>query len=311
MKKLITAALAIATIAGSVLAGTAHAAGSASFTLSPSSGSYTQGNSFSVQVHENGSDVNVVTAKLTYDASKLTCTGVSGGSAFPNSVATSCANGTVTISRYTGMDGDGNPTTVSGDQVVGTVGFTATGTGTATVAIAAGSQIASNGSNIWNGSANSGSYTINAPVTGGQGGGSGSTSTGSTNGSTSSTSGSNSSSSTGSSNSSNKSSTTTANGSKVATNSTANTSSNSAVASDQTANAATTSKDSKSADNKSLSTSKTADKKSGKAWLWILIAVVVIAGGIVAIRKYLQSRAAAPAEEAEAPKASKKAASTK
>ena len=164
MKAKILQALAIATLIGSVFSGSAYAAGSASYSLSPSGGSYGQNSSFTVQVHENGSAVNVVTAKLTYDASKLSCTGVGGSSAFPQTVTATCGNGTVTISRYIGPYD--NPTTVSGDQVIGSINFTAiASSGTATVSFASGSQIASGGSNIWNGSTTGGTYTLTAPAT--------------------------------------------------------------------------------------------------------------------------------------------------
>jgi hypothetical protein len=158
----------VSTLAGVVLlgalAGNAVAAGSASFSLSPASGTHAQNTNFTVSVMENGSNVNAVTAKLAFDASKLKCVSIGGSAAFANTVVASCGNGTATISRYTAFDGDGNPTTVSGNQSVGTVTFTALSTGTASVSFAAGSQIASSGNNIWDGGTNGGTYTITAPA---------------------------------------------------------------------------------------------------------------------------------------------------
>lgn len=176
MKKL-SQIIASSALLAAVMTSPVSAAGSATLSLSPSSGSYVQGVSFSVTVTETGDNVNVVTAKLTYDASKLTCNSVSGGAAFGGNVSTTCGGGTVTISRYVEA---GSPA-VNGSQVVGTVNFTAAATGTATVSTAAGSQIASAGSNIWNSATTSASFTLTAPATtGGQGGEGTTTGSGST-----------------------------------------------------------------------------------------------------------------------------------
>lgn len=165
MKAKILQALAIATLIGGAFSGDAYAAGSASYSLIPSSGSYSQNSSFTVQVHENGSNVNTVTTKLTYDASKLSCTGVGGSSAFPQTITAACGSGTVTISRYIGPYD--NPTTVSGDQIVGSVSFTViASSGTAAISFAAGSIIADGitSGGLWNGSTTGGTYTLTAPV---------------------------------------------------------------------------------------------------------------------------------------------------
>lgn len=196
MKKLLLSAIISSATAVMAMGGLAHAAGSANFSLSPASGNHVQNTNFSVQVLENGTNVNVVTAKLTYDASKLTCNGVSGSSAFPNTISATCGGGNVTISNYS------NPgTSQSGSKVVGTISFKAlASSGSTAVNFASGSQIASGGSNIWNGSTAGGNYTFSAPATGtppvtggGQGGstsGSGSSSSHSTsNGSVAQTSG--------------------------------------------------------------------------------------------------------------------------
>ena len=159
MKRILFSILTAASLAGSAFAGTAHAAGNAAFYLAPASGSHFQNSSFTVQVRENGSDVNVVTAKLTYDASKLTCNGVSN--AFGSTISATCGGGSITISGYAAPG-----TTVSGDQAVGSISFTAlAGSGSTSVSFAGGSQIASNGQNVWNGNTAGGTYTFTTPVT--------------------------------------------------------------------------------------------------------------------------------------------------
>lgn len=166
MKNVFKTLAVSAVVAGSVF-GSASAAGSASFSLGPASGNYTVGNTFNVAVFENGTDVNVVTAKLTYDAAKLSCVGVGNSAAFPNTISATCGGGSVTISRYTAPG-----TTVSGAQSVGSISFVAVAPGTAAVNFAAGSQIASNGTDTWNGSTVGGSYTISAAAPAGGSGGS-------------------------------------------------------------------------------------------------------------------------------------------
>ena len=158
MKKVIAAvaSASLMAIAGST---PVLAANPASVTLTPGSASYTQGNNFSVQIHENGDAVNVTTIKLAYDASKLTCNGVSTGSAFANAITATCGGGSVTLSNYATPG-----TSVSGDAVVGTVSFTANAAGTTAVSVAPGTQVASNGSNVWDGAGNSASFTVIAPV---------------------------------------------------------------------------------------------------------------------------------------------------
>ncbi|MDB5163487.1 MAG: hypothetical protein JWS12_104 [Candidatus Saccharibacteria bacterium] len=179
MKTKFLQALATVSIVVSALTGVAHAAGSAHFSLNPSSGSYTQNSSFSVQVRENGSAVNVVTAKLTYDASKLSCNSVNGSAAFPSTISTTCGGGSVTISEYVAP----GSAPVDGDQLVGTINFTAlASTGSSSVTFAAGSQIASNGTNTWDGQTTGGTYSFTAPAGGMGGGGSTGGSTGSTGG---------------------------------------------------------------------------------------------------------------------------------
>ncbi len=260
MKSKFLQTAAVATIVTGALVGTVHAAGSASLSLTPASGSYTQNTSFSVAVHENGDNVNVVTAKLTYDASKLTCSGVGAG-AFSNTISATCGGGSVTISRYTDPG-----TTVSGDQVVGTVNFTATSTGTTTVNFAAGSQIASNGTNAWNGDTTGGTYTLTAPVVTppsnpGQGGGTPTPSSDNT-GSTGTTSGS----------TSNRSNGTSANNGT------------SAVAGDTTSQAATDSTPATTTSDNSKSSDKTAAVATAKvSHFWRNTGRTIVVLGVIAL----------------------------
>lgn len=136
----------------------AHAAGTASLTMSPST-STEIGNTVSVTIYENGTDVNVVTASVTYDASKLTCTGVDvSGSAFANGVSASCAGGSAVISRYVTPGTPG----LSGSVIVGMINFKATATGPAVLSFIGSSQIASAGVNTWNGVTGGTTVTVNA-----------------------------------------------------------------------------------------------------------------------------------------------------
>ena len=194
MKKLLLSFLTTLSLTIGAFAGSASAAGSASLSLSPASGTFTQGNSYTITIYENGSDINAVTAKLTYDPTKLTCTGVSvTTSTFAASSGANCASGAVTIGRYVGLDdatGAPNPSK-NGSQVVGSVTFKAvTASGTTNVSFASGSQVASEGANVWDGNTSGGTYSlVAAPVaTTPTGSSTGGTSTTSTSG-TSSTSG--------------------------------------------------------------------------------------------------------------------------
>lgn len=140
----------------------AQAAGTASLTMSPSASSPTVGDTVSVAIYENGTNVNVVTAGVAYDASKLTCTGVDvSGSAFANGVSASCAGGSAIISRYVAP---GTPE-LSGSVLVGRINLNATATGSAVLSFTGSSQIASAGVNTWNGVIGGTTVTVNsAPV---------------------------------------------------------------------------------------------------------------------------------------------------
>lgn len=162
MKKLFVSTIVTAGLA-LFAAAPAMAATPASFSLSPSNGTKTVGSTLSVGIYENGDNVNAVTVKLSYDATKLSCAGIGGSGAFPSEISASCGGGSVTISRYVAP---GNPA-VNGSQLVGTLNFAVVNpAASSSLSFAAGSQIASNGTNTWDGGSFGGSYVfVAAPVT--------------------------------------------------------------------------------------------------------------------------------------------------
>src|SRR5262245_39940651 len=135
--KLLATTLIAATVLAGAMSGAAHAANPASFSLSPASGSHVKDTTFSVQIRENGDNVNVVTAKLSYDPAKLTCVSIAAPSSFANVYDNSCGGGSAKITAFTN-----GGTTVSGSQTVGTIVFKAlVDSGSSSVSFAAGSQI--------------------------------------------------------------------------------------------------------------------------------------------------------------------------
>ena len=185
--------------------GLSAAAGSASFSLSPASATENIGTTFSLAVYENGngSPVNVVTANLNYDQSALQFAGAACGGTFGNTVSASGGGGAVSLSCYTAP----GSTPPSGAAQVGTVSFKALiGSGSTAITFAGSSIIASNGTNVWNGSAAGGTYSLTTPATPppssptGSSGGSSSSGSGSTSSKKGSSSSSTASTSTGSSN---------------------------------------------------------------------------------------------------------------
>jgi hypothetical protein len=167
-----------------VLSQVAHAAGDASFVLTPSSGSYTVGSTFTVTVYETSQvsdNVAGVQANLTYNATDLRCNSVSvTGTPFTFLGQDTCSGGTVNIGEAAGS-------AVSGQQLVGTINFTVLTAGSASVAITTGSDIKdSSASSIWNGTNTTAAFTLANPApsgggaTGGGGGASGSSGGGAT-----------------------------------------------------------------------------------------------------------------------------------
>ncbi len=138
------------------------AAGTASFSLSPSSGSYNINTNFTVTVYENsGSDaVSAVEADLAYDQAKLQFVSTdTSTSAFDVSSVSSGGSGYVNFQRSkTG--------TLTGNQIVGKVTFKALlGSGTTSVTFAPSSAISTSGNtNIWDELTTGGTYTMTTPA---------------------------------------------------------------------------------------------------------------------------------------------------
>ena len=152
----------------------ALAAGDASFSLSPSNGSYNVGNTLSVVITEtstNGDNVDAVEADLTYDASKLQYQSTSLTGPFTLCANNSGGGGSVSIACASSA-------VVNGTQSVATVNFTVLATGPTSISTANTSDIDNNlGSSVWDTNLPSVSYTLDQ--TSGQSGGGGSGGTGS------------------------------------------------------------------------------------------------------------------------------------
>jgi hypothetical protein len=136
------------------------ASGSATLSLAPSGTTVAQGSSFNVDIHEDsGSDtVNAVQANLTYSGS-LTFVSITSSADFSINAQSTGGGGTVSIGR-------GTTTPVSGDHVVATVRFTASGSGTANIGFDTGSAVVrSNDNGAEALTENSGSYTITSSST--------------------------------------------------------------------------------------------------------------------------------------------------
>jgi len=165
----------------------AHAAGDAYFTLSPSSGSYSNGATFTLDIYEtstSGDQVAGVQANLTYNTTYLQCNGATGNSAAWSYVAQqTCSGGNVEIGEAMTTGGP----VASGQQLVGTVSFTVIGlsatgsSGSANVSIiSGGSGQATDIQNltptsVWNDVTPTATFSLSgpAPVSGGGGSGSG------------------------------------------------------------------------------------------------------------------------------------------
>ena len=160
-----------------MVTGAAFAAGDASFSISPTGGSYTTGSTITVSISEtsvSGDDVNAVQADLSYNTSLLTYDSMSLTGPFTLCGQQTSGGGSVDI-------GCAATSAQSGAQAVAKVVFTVESAGTATVAMTSGSDIDNtSGSSVWNGTLPSASYTLTAPSSGGGStGSSGSSSSGS------------------------------------------------------------------------------------------------------------------------------------
>jgi outer membrane biosynthesis protein TonB len=138
------------------------AGGDASFILSPSSGSYTVGKSFTVNVYETSQasdNVEGVQANLSYNATDLQCTSVSeSGTPFAYLGQSTCGSGSIQV-------GEASASVVSGQQLVATINFTALTASSPSLNITSGSDIQNSSStSVWNGVDSSASYSLVAPV---------------------------------------------------------------------------------------------------------------------------------------------------
>jgi hypothetical protein len=106
--------------------------------LTPSTGSYSVGSTISVAIYENSytTAVNAAQANLTYPTNLLQFQSANNtGGGFPTVVQNSGGNGTVNLG--VGILGS----SVSGNQLVGTVTFTVIAAGTATIGVATSSAV--------------------------------------------------------------------------------------------------------------------------------------------------------------------------
>ncbi len=136
--------------------------GDAYFSLSPSSGSYSVGSSFNVNIYEtaqtsdNVQGVNVI---LAYDSSDLQFNSVSEtGSPFSLVAKSSGGNGSVQVAEAS------TATVSGGQQLVATINFTvitANSPNPTTISIANGSDIQTASlTSVWNGALTSASFTL-------------------------------------------------------------------------------------------------------------------------------------------------------
>lgn len=174
MKKLNLVIAAVLSI-GILILNLGHGmAATGSMSLSPNGTSITVGSSITIAIYESADSANVVTANLSYDASKLQCNGVGGGNFSTNVIPPSCGGGSVRITRSVAP---GSPA-LSGTNLVGTVNFSGISAGVANVSFAGGSRIVNEGVEVQS-SKSGGNYTVvAAPAsnTGGKGAGTSTTS---------------------------------------------------------------------------------------------------------------------------------------
>src|SRR5262249_19713978 len=136
--------------------------GTASFSLSPSSGTYTVGNSINVTIYETsaaGDNVQGVQANLSYNTTDLQFNSVSeSGSPFTLVGQSTGGSGLVQV-------GEASTSTVTGQQLVAVVNFTVlnnTAPNPTVISTTTGSDIQNSSlKSVWNGTNASASYTLN------------------------------------------------------------------------------------------------------------------------------------------------------
>jgi hypothetical protein len=163
--KILTSCFLIAALFGAALysGGISKAAGADSLLLSPSSGSYNTGTTFTVSLQENSNSDTIVSADadLLYNTSQLQYVSSSTTGAF-NLCIPSVTSGEVNIGcTLTGSPG------LTGTQTIGSVTFkTLVGTGKAAITFGSQSNIQNaSTTSFWNGATAAGSYTLTTPVT--------------------------------------------------------------------------------------------------------------------------------------------------
>lgn len=159
MKNTIARFISAATTVAVLATGAQATAAASSLSINPASGVYTKGNNFTVSIVETGDNINVVTAILSYDASKLICNGIGAGEFSSDAAPATCTNGQVYVSRFVS-----GGATLSGSHTVATINFTAIASGTTSLTFGAGSQVVSAGVNTLSGSTGA-TYTLTAPTT--------------------------------------------------------------------------------------------------------------------------------------------------
>lgn len=141
-----------------MLAHLVFAAGTATVSLTPSTATFSQGDTVSVDIYEDsGSDtINAVQANFSYPSNILSFVGVTDSPAFSVVAQNSVSGGSAKVAR-------GTSTPVSGNQLVATVRFTASGAGSATLSFTSGTAVVrstDNGAETL--TTNGASYTINS-----------------------------------------------------------------------------------------------------------------------------------------------------
>ncbi len=282
-------------IVGATILARSFAAGPATITLDPTSGSHALNTNFSVTVYEDSSSdpVNFVQADLNYDQSKLQFVSLdTNGSAFDGQASQSGGNGLVSIARFRT---EGN--TLVGNQKIAVVNFKAVaGTGTTAISFAKSSYLvhAGNHTDIWNGVTTGGTFTLTTSG-GSSGGGSGSNGGSSGGGSTSTPPPTSSGSS--SSNPSNKNSSKTGSSSKPPTATT--TPGTSAPSSDSTSTTQETPTPDSSTKTSTASKKVAASNLTGlpaiqKMWVIYFVGILVVGGAGWWLIQWIQSRRFVP-----------------
>lgn len=161
----VLAVLAVAGVGTYLLNASKAATGNATFSATSASANITKDATFSVGVYENsgGTAVNAVNVNMAYDASKLQFVSASNaGSQFATCPFQTGSNGLVNLVCFLTP-----PNSVTQNQLIATVTFKATATGSANVSFTSGSEISEDGSgvNVWDTQPATKTFTISNPST--------------------------------------------------------------------------------------------------------------------------------------------------